>query len=116
MILDPFTYNWLRVTVKMKALEARETCHHWINFEIYDSLSEDLQLKYLEQFDLPSFILRFGEIQLVVSCRANHLDSPSACRCDCSEKYPQTLKFIREEIMNDKPVPNNETTTGHVRE
>lgn len=103
MHLHPEIYFCIREQVKSKALEKRETCHHWINFEIYDYLSKDLKQKYLDQFDLPNFIYDFNERKMSGMCRANHLDSPSECRCDCSDKYPATLKFIKEEIMNDKP-------------
>jgi|ERR1700754_8067 len=114
MNLHPSIYCFIREAVKMNALENRETCHHWIDFEIYDSLSEDLQKKYLEQFDLPSFILRFEDKKMRVNCRTNHLDSPSQYSCDCSEKYPKTLKFIKEEIMNDKPFNKEELVTTNV--
>ncbi len=108
MTLHHSIYEAFQKDIKRKAIEKREACHHWINFEIFDFLPENLQEKYLEHFEFPFIIYGFDDKSLKVLCRANHFDKPNECRCDCSEKYSETIKFIRENFFLEKSTSKDE--------
>jgi hypothetical protein len=77
---------------KYRMIELRETCHHWIDYEILDALQEELKQKYIDQFEIPTLIYRSEEKKFSIECKSNHLDAMCYMRCDCSEYYPKTLK------------------------
>jgi hypothetical protein len=80
------------------ALSNRETCHHWIDYEIYDCLSSGLKSKYIEQFDMPRIVHAKSKdeekFKLKILCRANNKDKSLIMICDCSKKYKKTLKQL----------------------
>jgi len=81
--------EYLHKVINEKSIEFRETCHHNINYDIYDSLRYGLQIKYVNQFHPMIVVFKDGKVSL--RCKANHLDNISDCWCDCSENYPKTI-------------------------
>lgn len=84
----------------MNAIKKRETCHHWIDFEIYDALPDNLKQKYIEQFQVPRVIyFPFGtQSKWKMECKANHLDDLRRFTIDCTKCYKKTIKSIIKEF------------------
>ncbi len=83
-------------------LENRETCRHWIDYKIYDSLSEDLKKIYILQFPLPRFALSKSsgedDFSFKVHCKASHVDSHDMGTCDCTPTYKKSMKKLYKKI------------------
>lgn len=83
---------------KLRALKNKETCPHWIDYEIYEYLPEGLAEKYLEQFDFPTICLSKGHGQEDFSrkalCKAKDRDPKGTVTIDCSCCYPRTLENL----------------------
>lgn len=93
----PFFENFIKLHNIDNALINRETCPHWIDFEIYDSLDDRLKKVYLEQFKFPEFSYMPNakeNVKFAMRCRANHNDLPSKNYCDCSEHYKKTIELF----------------------
>lgn len=88
--------------VNSSAIHNRETCHHWIDYEIYDALPEDLKNKYISQFPLPQVALNKlpedKEYALSILCKANHKDKPYQNIVNCKECYKKTLKSFQKKL------------------
>jgi len=99
-------YNYLARSFLKEIIENRETCKHFINYEIYDALPQSLKDTYIEQFPCPDFCFNPAFTKSSVLCRANHKDNPSVCTCDCTEHYALTLekfsKRFTERAFNKK--------------
>ena len=88
--------NFMEESFKKIVLENRETCHHWIDYEIYDALNAELQKKYVDQFDFPNLFVGLTESREDhVWCKANHKDRYEFCMKDCSSNYSKSLENIR---------------------
>jgi hypothetical protein len=94
-INDPFGILLLGII-----LEQRETCEHFINYEIYDLLTKRLQKIYLEKFDTPEVIYGAHDNKLFMKCRGKYYHT-----YDCSECYKKTI----EELKKTMNYPNEET-------
>jgi hypothetical protein len=96
--------NFFKESCRYEALENRETCRHWIDYEIYDSLNEELKERYLNQFPIPMFISckKSDEKKFSwrVHCKANHKDMQHQCIVDCCEFYPKTIKHMKKITKN----------------
>jgi len=91
--------------IKQIFLENRETCHHWINFEIYDALNDSLKEIYVDQFTIPRLSWWQNGEKIEVICKANHLDNLNLAVCKCTEQYPKSgeeIKKILKEFKNER--------------
>ena len=92
---------YMRERTKVSVIDHRETCHHFINYEIYDSLNEELKEKYIDQFKPFELVMcpsDSEEVKLKIICFANHHDCMSKFRVDCSESYKETLNSLRSDL------------------
>ena len=89
--------DYLGEIIQMKSLEFRETCRHGVDYDIYDSLNNELKIKYAKQFHHQIVVVKDGELSL--RCKANHLDKISDCWCDCSENYPKTIEYLSSPMI-----------------
>lgn len=90
---------------KNLAMKNRETCHHWIDYEIYESLSDALKEKYLNSFNehkicwTPPCLDKSSKIN--VKCKSNDKDRISEYFHECTECYTKTcdqlLKHLQEQ-------------------
>ncbi len=102
------------------ALKNRETCHHWIDYEIYDALDERLKQKYIESvgeielYFRPEYLLEKAHIG--VRCRANNKDEYHISTCDCSENYKKTCNEILTHIKENGLVCMNSVKTNNKKE
>ncbi len=89
---------------KLRALKNKETCPHWIDYEIYESLPEGLAEKYLEQFDFPTICISKGSgessFSTKILCKPRDRDPPQVCSIDCSACYPVTLNTLFQDFGN----------------
>lgn len=91
--------NYLEEATKHLMIEFGETCPHWIDYEIYYNLREDLREKYSNQFSgleiiyMPAYENQKPKVE--IRCRANNFYQP---HCDCSKHYPKTIKCILKQI------------------
>lgn len=74
----------------------RETCPHWIDYEILDALPENLKQKYINQFFPPHFVMVPHGDKYVpkLQCLANHHDCMHKNIVDCTEHYPKTMQWM----------------------
>jgi hypothetical protein len=91
-------HQWIKIDFLRMILKNRETCRHWIDYEIYDYLTDELKEKYLGQFEVPQFAVIPSEKKYTVCCKANKYDSLGLYRCDCTKKYPKTLKQFKKKF------------------
>jgi hypothetical protein len=93
-----FIYDYLNIDTFKSSIDFRERCHHWIDYEIYDSLDDELKKRYIEQFPLPklNFVMEKEFYTPKIMCKANHMDSYEKNYCDCSDKYNKTLKRLKK--------------------
>ncbi len=93
-------YYYLQSELFKSSIDLKERCHHWIDYDIYDSLDDELKLKYIDQFPLPkiNFVMEKELYTPKIICKANHLDSPEKYYCDCSDKYNKTLHNLKKHL------------------
>lgn len=98
-----YIYYYLNSERFKTSIDFRERCHHWIDYEIYDSLDDELKQRYIDQFPLPNlhFVMENEFYTPKMMCKANHLDTPEKNFCDCSDKYKKTLKKLKQ-CLNKK--------------
>lgn len=82
---------------KRQAILNKETCHHWIDFEIYEELSEYGKKKYLDNLEVPFIGWEINNpIKFTIMCRANKKDDLCCGTCDCTKKYKKTIKDLKK--------------------
>lgn len=82
------------------AFRHRETCPHWINYEILDALPEPLKQKYINQFSPAQFVMALenGKYVPKLRCLASHHDCMHKNIVDCSEHYPKTMEEMNKDF------------------
>lgn len=82
------------------AISFKETCHHWIDYQIFEALPFELRKRYVDQFDIPVVTkARFSneeDLKVVVRCRANYKDplNYGLNACGCENNYKQTIAAL----------------------
>lgn len=99
-------HNYLQDSFRDEIIENRETCSHFIDYEIYDSLTDRLKEKYVKQFPVPQFIYYHNDKKLGVRCQDNHNDLPQFNSCDCTEFYKKTLKNMLDRFTQNTMEPD----------
>lgn len=97
--------NSFNLLITQTALENKETCHHWIDYEIYQKLTKLLKIKYIKQFETPQLLYQppFADQPETINirCRCNHLDSYNNNNMTlCTEFYPKTIEQLKERFKN----------------
>ena len=81
-----------------ECIENRETCPHWIDYQVYDSVPEEVKKIYIDQFDQPRFYMVRSpgkdDFKNRIICRANHKDDICKVTCDCTSHYEKTLSKL----------------------
>ena len=96
-MLHPCITNAFKMGFANIAIKKKETCPHWIDFRIYDFLSDELKDVYLNQFMTTQILFRPHQNKIYVMCSDLNTFSHYP-RCDCSKHYKKTIKAFSKEL------------------
>jgi hypothetical protein len=72
----------------------RETCPHWIDYEILDALPDHLKERYIDRFKLPEICISPPNVTVKIKCPGE--SGYGFDRHDCSNHYPKSCEKIKE--------------------
>lgn len=90
--------EWLEEMLTDKMLRNRETCEHWVDYEIYDALPDHLKERYVSKLKFPSIYVTCNssknDCKVLIECKVDPLKNGGKLRCDCAANYPKTAEYL----------------------
>jgi len=102
VILPNVFYDTFKEYFRDLTISFNEACPHWIDYDIYELLPDNLRKDYVNQFKIPSVIFRPFDKKVMVECKMNPKEFPYKIKSECSRFYPNSTKLFLESFCEMK--------------